>query len=137
MLHEISLEQQLPLMREVLESGAEYEILPRGESMLPLIRPGVDSVCLIAPHRLKRRDICLYRRADGQFVLHRLTRKEKDGTLSFRGDNQRELERGIAREAVIARVSCIKKGGKRLPPAPIFYCLTHISPLARRLRFGK
>lgn len=137
MLHEIPLEQQLPLMREVLEGGAEYEILPRGESMLPLIRPGVDSVFLVAPHHLKRRDICLYRRADGQFVLHRLMREEKDGTLSFRGDNQRELECGIPREAIVARVSCIKKRGKRRRPAPIFYCLTHISPLARRLRFGK
>lgn len=137
MLNELELKEQLPLMLEVLSSGAEYEILPRGESMLPLIRPGQDVVCLVAPQALRRRDICLYRRANGQFVLHRLERIEKDGTLQFRGDNQRDIECGVARSAVIARVCAVKKAGKRCAPAPFFYCLTHISPLARRLRFGK
>ena len=137
MLNELELKEQLPLMLEVLSNGAEYEILPRGESMLPLIRPGQDVVCLVAPLTLRRRDICLYRRENGQFVLHRLECIEKDGTLQFRGDNQRDIECGVARSAVLARVSAIKKAGKRYAPAPFFYCLTHISPLARRLRFGK
>ena len=105
--------------------------------MLPLIRPGQDVVCLSKPMKLRRRDVGLYCRASGQFVLHRLERIEKDGMLSFRGDNQRDVEYGVAPEAVIARVSVIKKGEKRCKPAPFFYCMTHISPLARRLRFGK
>ena len=137
MLNELELKDQLALMQEVLSSGAEYEILPRGERMLPLIRPGHDVVCLVAPDALRRRDICLYRRPNGQFVLHRLERIAKDGTLQFRGDNQRDIEYGIAREAVVARVAAIKKEGKRCAPAPFFYCLTHISRPARRLRFGK
>ena len=137
MSNEIELSDQLSVICEVLDRGGEYEILPRGESMLPLIRPGQDIVCLCKPDKLHRLDICLYRRASGQFVLHRLERIEKDGTLSFRGDNQRDVEHGIAPEAVIARVSRIKKGEKSCAPAPFFYCLTHISPLARRFRFGK
>ena len=67
---EFSMEEMYPLLREVIDSGGEFRLYPRGTSMLPLIRQGKDSVALVRPEALSRHDICLYRRGNGQFVLH-------------------------------------------------------------------
>ena len=45
---EYSLEEYMPLIKEVVESGGEFRLFPRGTSMLPLIRQGRDSVALVA-----------------------------------------------------------------------------------------
>lgn len=127
----------LPLIKQALERGEEFLLYPRGESMLPLIRPARDGVYLMAPNKLRRLDICLYRRPGGRYVLHRLIRIEKNGTLSFRGDNQSELERGISPECVIARVSAVLRDNKRENPRAFLYLFTHCSLPARLLRFGK
>ena len=105
--------------------------------MLPLIRPARDGVWLSKPEKLARNDICLYRRENGRFVLHRLVKREKSGSLSFRGDNQKETERGVPESAVIAKVAALQKDGKRKTPKNPFYLFTHCSALARALRFKK
>ena len=134
---ESTLAQLLPSIQATLKEGGEYLLCPRGESMLPLIRPARDSVYLVAPDKLKRHDVCLYQRENGQFVLHRLVKIEKDGTLTFRGDNQSAKERGIPQAAVIARVGAVLRDGKRVSPQKRLYLFTHIFAPARLLRFGK
>jgi hypothetical protein len=105
----------------VIASGGEFRLYPRGTSMMPLLREGRDSVALVAPDRIKRGDILLYRREDGQFVLHRLLRIEKDKTLTFCGDNQSRLEKGISPDAVIARVAYFWRDDKRVSPKSLRY----------------
>lgn len=101
----IELSTLLPLIREVISHGGEFELHPRGESMLPTIRAGRDTVMLSALDRSPvRGDLLLYQRDTGTFVLHRVVRVEKDGTLSMRGDNQYFIERGIRKDQVIAAV---------------------------------
>ncbi len=134
---ECSVAELLPAIGDAFARGEEFLLYPRGESMLPLIRPTRDAVCLVQPEALRKNDVCLFQRENGRFVLHRLVKIEKDGTLSFRGDNQNVLEKGIMHHAVIARVSAVVKDGKRIPPAKRLYLLTHCSPPARLLRFGK
>ena len=133
---ETDLHALLPVLTEVIESGGEFLIYPRGDSMMPLIRPAKDGVYLVAPTRLKRNDVCLYRRENGQFVLHRLIKKRADGTLLMRGDNQTSTE-VLQPSDVIARACAVKKGEQRKRPNGFFYLLTHCSALARRLRFQK
>lgn len=81
-------------IREVLDSGGEFTLFPRGTSMLPLIVQDRDSVALVKAGTLRRGDIAFYRRADGEFVLHRII-GEKDGTFTMCGDNQLAPEYGI------------------------------------------
>lgn len=101
----IELAALLPLIREVISRGGEFALHPRGESMLPTIRAGRDTVMLSALDRPPvRGDLLLYQRDTGAFVLHRVVREEKDGTLSMRGDNQYFIERGIRKDQVIAVV---------------------------------
>ena len=108
------MEELYPLLLEVIESGGEFRLWPRGTSMRPLLREGRDSVALVLPDKLHKRDICLYRRSDGSFVLHRLMKFGGDGEPVFCGDNQTKLEYGVRREQIVARVCAVFRDEKRI-----------------------
>ena len=84
-------------------SGGEFRLYPKGTSMLPLLRQGIDSVVLVSADSVSVNDMVLYRRDDGQFVLHRIIKINGD-ELVMCGDNQYELEYGIRKEHILARV---------------------------------
>ncbi len=113
---EFYLSDAIEAIEEVLVSGGEFHLYPKGTSMLPLIVQGRDSVVLRRNVNMpaKKHDIAFYRRASGQFVLHRVMNIEKDGTYTMCGDNQAVLETGIRREQIIGYVSVIYRKGKRV-----------------------
>ena len=120
-MSEFSLEELIPLLTEVIESGGEFRLFPKGTSMLPLLRQGLDSVALVSlKNNPKRGDILLYRRESGQYVLHRLMRVEKDDSLCFSGDNHMELERGIKTDQIIAKVEAVFRKSKRKSSQGLF-----------------
>ena len=59
-------------IREVLGSGGEFTLYPRGTSMLPLIVQDRDSVTLTKAERFVVGDIAFYQRPGGEYVLHRI-----------------------------------------------------------------
>lgn len=101
---EMRLEQLMPLMKEYLAAGKSVKFSPRGISMRPMLRQGVDSVVL-APlsGRLRKYDLPLYQRDDGSFVLHRIV--AVGDTYTCIGDNQFELECGLRHDQMIAVVT--------------------------------
>ena len=104
------LSETIDVIEEVLASGGEFKMFPRGTSMLPFIVEGEDSVVLISKSGpLKRNDIAFYRRTNGQFVLHRVAKVEKDGSYVMCGDNQIYLERGIEDSQIIGVMSELYK----------------------------
>lgn len=106
----------MPLMNEVLAGGGEFRFYPHGTSMLPLVRPGKDSVAIIrSDGKLKKFDIPLYRRDDGAYVLHRVYGIAKDGTYIICGDNQLVCEKGVRPDQIIGKVCCIYRGNKKVP----------------------
>ncbi len=110
----IPLQEVLPVMQEVLNSGGEFNMVTAGMSMYPLLRDRKDSVVLIKPGKsLKKYDVALYRRNNGAFVLHRVVGIAKDGYI-FCGDNQLVKERGISHSQVIAVMKAYVKDGKRV-----------------------
>ena len=114
-LHErqLPLEQLMPLIRERLAAGKNVKFLPRGTSMLPLIRQGEDSVVLSPlPEKLKKYDIPLYQRSDGSYVLHRIVKV--GDTYTCIGDNQFQLEPGLRREQMIAVVTAVIRDGETI-----------------------
>lgn len=114
----------MPLIREQLASGASVRIHPRGTSMLPMIREGIDSVVLSSvSENPKKYEVILYQRENGQYVLHRLVKV--GDTYTFIGDHQFEHEEGITRDQLIARVSSFYRGDKRISIDKLsyrFYC---------------
>lgn len=99
-------------IRAVLDSGGEFRIYPKGTSMLPLLRQGVDSVVLEKPKgALKRGDIAFYLRDGGGYVLHRVMQFE-NGKYTMCGDNQLRLEEGILDRHIIGVVTRFYRSDK-------------------------
>lgn len=107
-------------IRTVLDSGGEFRIYPQGNSMLPLLREGRDSVVLEKPSgRLKQGDITLYQRENGAYILHRVIKAE--GSFAMCGDNQLTVENGIRQEQIIGVVTRIYRDDKLLSEKNILY----------------
>lgn len=86
----------------------------KGMSMFPLLRDQRDSVTLEKITKdPKRKDIILYKRDNGQFVLHRII-KVKDGIYTLVGDNQHVLEYPIRRDQILGVVTSIIRKGKTI-----------------------
>lgn len=103
-----------PIIIEKLNSGASVTIQPKGTSMLPLIHQGRDEVVLEKPKtRLKKYDIAFYKRASGQFVLHRIIRVRKNDYV-FCGDNQRDYEYNITDDMILAVVEKLVIDGRTI-----------------------
>lgn len=104
------------IIREVLDSGGEFQIYPRGTSMLPLLREGRDWVTLVKTAEPPgSRDVILYKRKDGSYVLHRILKIEETGYVLC-GDNQVQMERGVGLEQVIGVVNVFGLKGRRYTP---------------------
>ena len=118
----------IDVIEEVLSGGGEFRMRPKGISMLPLIRQGEDSIVLSRRMDadtlpVRKHEIAFYRRASGQFVLHRVMRIEKDGTYTMCGDNQLNLEKGIQRDQIIGYVSRLYKRDRLISFRSMLYRL--------------
>ncbi len=101
----------LPEMTKRLENGEEFSFLPNGISMLPTIVGGRDNVTVKKPNgKLKKNDIILYRRATGQFVLHRIVKVGENG-YTLRGDNEVMNEKNITDDKIIGVVVRYRQNG--------------------------
>lgn len=110
MKDKVNLNEVWELIEEVVSSGGEFSITPNGISMLPLLRPGLDTVVLVAPDKIKVGDIVLYRRDSGKFILHRVMYL-KNGKFLMSGDNQTGLEYGVTHEHILAKVKDMYREG--------------------------
>ena len=108
-IKQIQLEDAMPVIREHLAAGNCVRIYPRGTSMLPMLRQGIDSVVLSPlPVRMRKYDLPLYQRENGQYVLHRIVKVGT--TYTCVGDNQFALEPGLAHGQMIAVVTAFTRG---------------------------
>lgn len=107
--YEIQLEQLMPLFLEQFAQGKSVKFAPRGISMLPMLRQGIDCVILSPlPGKLQKYDLPLYRRDDGKYVLHRVV--EAGETYTCMGDNQFVPEPGLRHDQMIALVTGFTRG---------------------------
>lgn len=82
-------------IEELLERDGEIMRLPVGTSMYPMLVNRQDQMIIKKVDRpLRVNDVVLFKRNNGQYVLHRLVRIRK-GEYVFRGDNQVFDEYGI------------------------------------------
>lgn len=108
---DIRLEQVMPLIKEQLAMGQTVKFKPRGISMLPMLRQGIDNVILSPlPNKLRKYDLPLYQRENGKYILHRVVKVGE--TYTCIGDNQFELETGLRDDQMIALVTGFYRGEK-------------------------
>ncbi len=110
---EVAFDDLMPFIEESFRQGLTVTISVTGNSMKPLFFHKRDSAVLSAcdPHSLKRGDVPLYRRDNGQYVLHRIVRVEKD-SYTLTGDAQWKLEVGLPKDNVLAVMTGFVRKGK-------------------------
>lgn len=125
----------VPLFRERLSAGQKVRFSPRGISMMPMLRQGIDSVVLSPlPDKLCKYDLPLYRRDDGKYILHRVVKV--DNCYTCIGDNQITLEHGVRHDQMIAVVSGFYRRDRYVDCSNIWYQLyCRVWHYSRGLRF--
>ena len=106
----------------LLEMGKEIKFTVVGNSMHPLLCNQRDKVIVAKAGKVKKRDIILYRRQDGSYVLHRVVGK---GKLGFKlcGDDQIAIEYPVKREDVVAVMTSFERKGKIYSKKCLWYRL--------------
>lgn len=132
-------EELMPLIRERLAAGQKIRYLPfRGVSMLPMLRQGRDAVELAPlPEKLKKYDLPVYQRPNGQYVMHRVVDVKPDYYVCL-GDNTTEFEK-IYPEQMVAVVSAFTRNGRRISVDHVLYqmycrCWRPTRPVRKLLR---
>ena len=111
----------MPEYEALLREGAELPLVVSGESMLPFLRPGRDTVFLRRPDApLQRGDIAFYRRFDGSYILHRVCRAEP-GKYWFLGDAQTRVEGPLPERCVFAYVTAVRRGKRLIQPRQLLW----------------
>ena len=102
---------------QTLEVTEQVPLVISGSSMDPFLVHGRDTVFLTKwQPPAKRGQMLLYRRSNGQYVLHRVY-KAGERELQLIGDGQLTVEPGIRPEQVLAIVSAVRRKGKLVKPS--------------------
>lgn len=115
-------EEYLPIIRELLEEGNEVPLTVSGNSMSPFFIHYRDKVLLSPPGKiLKKGDIAIFQRKNGQFILHRICRVTKDNQYFFVGDAQTQIEGPIARGQIFGQVTAVRRKEKWIKPGNFWW----------------
>ena len=99
---------------KVIEEKGELIYTNVGDSMYPLIKPRDLLVIKKVDRPLRRLDIPLYKRDNGQYVLHRIIKVRKNDYLIC-GDNRTCVEEGITDRHIIGVLTDIIRNGETIP----------------------
>ena len=93
-----------------------------GMSMRPFLRSGQDLMVIEAKKegRCRVRDVVLYRRDSGKYVLHRIMAVRKDDYVLC-GDNCWQLEPGIREDQILGVLTAVIREGKRAEVSELSY----------------
>ena len=104
-----------PIVKEILESGSKAWITVTGMSMFPFLREDED--CVELTHAtidtINRGDIVLIQRYTGEYILHRVYKKENN-IFYMVGDAQRWIEGPLNPEQLIAVVEVVKRKDREI-----------------------
>lgn len=117
-----SMEQIVQLLLPMLNMGKAVKFTVVGNSMYPVFRSNVENVTVVKADEVKKRDVILYKREDGSYILHRIVGKGKLG-YKLCGDNQMVIEYPVKKEDVVAVVISFERNGKEIPVSRFWYKL--------------
>ena len=104
----------MPVLRAALERGQRVRLTVTGSSMLPFLRDG-DVVELEPAPAPRPGDMVLRTDPPGaaeHYVLHRIVRMEGGAAFFIRGDAQAYCEGPFTPDAVLGRVSTVRRNGR-------------------------
>lgn len=112
-VREIPNEVMFAEVRRLVAEGKKVTFKAKGNSMLPFIRGGEDSVVIAKAADVVPGDILLCEVADGRYVLHRLIFKDGDRLLLM-GDGNIKGTEACRMPDVVGRAECILRAGKTI-----------------------
>ena len=99
---------------EELEKSGKLVYTTVGISMRPLIKQDRDISIISKPNgRLKKFDVALYKRPNGQYVLHRVVKVLEDGYVIL-GDNCVSKEYNIKESQILGVLTSLVRNGKEI-----------------------
>lgn len=101
--------------RMIAEGHSNVPVPVTGVSMRPFLRTGDFAYLISLPDRVKKGDIMLFQRPGGQYVLHRVFKLQKDGSLLMLGDGQLNPE-PVNRQQLRAKVGFVRCRGEDCRP---------------------
>lgn len=118
-----------------IAEGKRPRIRPKGLSMLPFIRGGVDTIDLAAlsPESYQVGRIVLAR-IDRGYLVHRIERIDGD-RFTLRGDGNRIQREECTRAQILAEMVEVQRGKRRIRPGSrLWWCYEHLWPSSPFLR---
>lgn len=109
--------EYLDMVCHLLRQGETSVAVPvTGRSMCPFLYPGDTAYLDLPDKKLKKGDIVLFTRPNGQYILHRIVGVREDGGYLLLGDGQLVPEPVMDPSRICARVTSVRRGEKRLAP---------------------
>lgn len=137
---------------DVIERDGRLIYTCIGDSMYPLIRQSRDLLVIEKTNgRLKKYAVPLYKRDNGQYVLHRII-KVRNGDYVICGDNRYCKEYGITDRHIIGVLTAVVRNGKEISMTdwryllyvhlwcdffPIRAFLLKVKSISQRVKYGK
>jgi len=115
-----SITELAPHIEQAIKDDHDVRITVTGFSMYPLLRNGSDDVVLTKPQNLKKYDVVLFKRQNGDYIFHRII-KIKNGVFTIAGDNETIKEYPVTKDAVIAVMKSFSRLGKPYSISKIWY----------------
>ena len=107
----------MPVVREILSQGKETSVTITGNSMSPFLIHGRDEILISPPEgNWKKGDMAFFVRDNGQYVMHRICKVDKNGDCFFVGDAQQLIEGPIKENQIFGKITKVKRKGKWIGP---------------------
>ena len=94
-----SINDLIPVIESCIASGSSVRMQVTGISMTPILHNLKDTVVLSKADTIKKYDIVLHKRVNGQYILHRVIAK-KGNVLTIAGDFETEKEYPVYEDMV-------------------------------------
>lgn len=112
----------MPVLREILSEGREVSLVITGSSMAPFLIHGRDEILIAPPEGAwKKGDMAFFQRDNGQYIMHRICRVDRDGTCFLIGDAQQVIEGPIRPDQIFGKIVSVKRKGTWIGPGNFWW----------------
>ncbi len=109
-------EKYLDAVCRMIDEGQTNVPVPiRGDSMRPFLRNADFAYMTCLPERVKKGDLILFRRRNGQYVLHRVHKLLPEGNYLMLGDSQ-TIPEPVSHDQFRALAGRVRAGAQLLTP---------------------
>ena len=109
----VDIDTYMPVLRDILSQGKEVSLTITGNSMSPFLIHERDEILISPPDgKWKKGDMAFFVRDNGQYVMHRICKVDKNGDCYFVGDAQQLIEGPIKPCQIFGKITKVKRKDK-------------------------